>query len=119
VGSFGFERGEHYRVSQAAGDRGILPAVRAAPEDALILADGFSCREQIAQGTRRHGLHLAEVMKLARQGGTLGPRPEQRVVGRLLPLPWPARLARGVTAALAAAALAGATLATARAVRRR
>src|SRR6266568_3303109 len=109
AGSFGFGRGEHYRVSIAAGERGILPAVRAAPEDALVLADGFSCREQIAQGTDRHGLHLAEVMKLARDGGAIGPLPERRVVGRLPPLPRRARLGRGTVElglALALAALA-------------
>ena len=56
AGSFGFERGTPYEVSIAAGERGILPAVRAAPKEALVLADGFSCREQIAQGTDRRGL---------------------------------------------------------------
>ncbi|GEJ59039.1 FAD-binding and (Fe-S)-binding domain-containing protein [Anaeromyxobacter diazotrophicus] len=119
AGSFGFERGEPHRVSLAAGERGILPAVRAAPEEALILADGFSCKEQIAQGTRRRGLHLAEVLKLARQGGAPGPLPERRVVGRLPALPWRARAARGAVLALVAVAVAGAALAGARGPRRR
>jgi hypothetical protein len=43
----------------------LLPAVRKAPADWLIIADGFSCREQIAQGTDRHALHLAEVLQMA------------------------------------------------------
>ena len=65
AGSFGFEHGRRYEVSQACGERVILPAVRAAPEDSLIIADGFSCREQIAQGTGRRPLHLAQVLSLA------------------------------------------------------
>ncbi len=62
AGAFGFERGERHRVSIAVGERGILPIVRAAAPDTLVLADGFSCREQIAQGTRRRPMHLAEVL---------------------------------------------------------
>jgi Fe-S oxidoreductase len=61
AGAFGFER-EHYDVSIACGERVLLPAVRAAAEDTLIIADGFSCREQIAQATGRLALHLAEVV---------------------------------------------------------
>ena len=67
AGSFGFEHGRRYEVSQACGERVILPAVRAAPDDTLIIADGFSCREQIAQGTDRRPLHLAQVLSLAGQ----------------------------------------------------
>jgi Fe-S oxidoreductase len=65
AGAFGFERGEHCRVSLDIGERALLPAVRAAPEETLIIADGFSCREQIAQATGRRPLHLAEVMQMA------------------------------------------------------
>jgi phosphotransacetylase len=43
----------------------LLPAVRNAAKDTLIIADGFSCREQIAQTTDREALHLAEVIQLA------------------------------------------------------
>jgi FAD/FMN-containing dehydrogenase/Fe-S oxidoreductase len=64
AGSFGFER-DKYDTSQAIGELELLPAVRSAPADCLIIADGFSCREQIAQGTDRHALHLAEVLQLA------------------------------------------------------
>jgi FAD/FMN-containing dehydrogenase/Fe-S oxidoreductase len=66
AGSFGFERDkDKYDISQAIGELELLPAVRKAPPDWLIIADGFSCREQIAQGTGRHALHLAEVLQMA------------------------------------------------------
>ncbi len=64
AGSFGFEA-EKYDISVAIGELELLPAVRKAPPDWLIVADGFSCREQIAQGTNRQALHLAEVLQLA------------------------------------------------------
>jgi FAD/FMN-containing dehydrogenase/Fe-S oxidoreductase len=64
AGSFGFER-EKYEISMAIGELELLPAVRRAPPDWLIIADGFSCREQIAQGTPRRALHLAEVLRMA------------------------------------------------------
>jgi len=64
AGSFGFER-EHYDVSQAVGELVLLPAVRAASRDTLIIANGFSCREQIEQSTDRRPLHLAEVLLMA------------------------------------------------------
>ena len=64
AGSFGFEH-HKYDISAAIGELELLPAVRKAPADWLIIADGFSCREQIAQGTGRHALHLAEVLQLA------------------------------------------------------
>jgi FAD/FMN-containing dehydrogenase/Fe-S oxidoreductase len=65
AGAFGFERGEHYELSMQIGERALLPAVRSAPEGALLIADGFSCREQIAQSTGRRALHLAEVLEAA------------------------------------------------------
>ncbi len=64
AGSFGFEH-DKYDISMAIGELELLPAVRKAPPDWLIIADGFSCREQIAQGTGRHALHLAEVLHMA------------------------------------------------------
>ena len=63
AGSFGFDA-HKYDVSIAAGERVLLPAVRAATADTLIVSDGFSCREQIAQTTGRRALHLADVLKL-------------------------------------------------------
>ena len=67
AGSFGFER-DKYDVSIAIGELELLPAVRQAPPDWLIIADGFSCREQIAQCSPRRALHLAEVLQMALNG---------------------------------------------------
>ncbi len=64
AGAFGFEKA-HYDVSIACGERVLLPAVREADTDTLIIADGFSCREQIEQVGRRQALHLAEVLQMA------------------------------------------------------
>lgn len=64
AGNFGFEKG-HYEVSQAAGERVLLPAVRAADPTTAIVADGLSCRTQIGQGTERSALHLAQVLAAA------------------------------------------------------
>jgi FAD/FMN-containing dehydrogenase/Fe-S oxidoreductase len=68
AGAFGFEN-DHYAISIACGERALLPAVRNAPKETLIVADGFSCREQIAQTTDRRALHLAEVLRLALHEG--------------------------------------------------
>ena len=65
AGSFGYQAGDTYRVSMQVGERVLLPAVRAADEDTLIVADGFSCRAQIAAGTGRRALHTAQVLHLA------------------------------------------------------
>ena len=64
AGPFGFEK-EKYAVSQAIGERVLLPAVRQAGPDMLVVSDGFSCREQIVQATGRHAIHLAEALQLA------------------------------------------------------
>jgi Fe-S oxidoreductase len=64
AGPFGFER-EKYSIAQAVGERVLLPAVRQAPPDTLIVSDGFSCREQIFQSTGCRALHLAEAIQLA------------------------------------------------------
>ena len=61
AGNFGVERG-HYDVSVAVAETALLPAVRAADADAVILADGFSCRTQIEQLADRPSLHLAELL---------------------------------------------------------
>ena len=65
AGAFGYEQGPRYEVSRTLGERVLLPAVRAASADTLIVADGFSCREQIRQGTGRRAVHLAEVVRSA------------------------------------------------------
>jgi Fe-S oxidoreductase len=64
AGSFGFER-EHYDLSLALAERRLAPAVRALPPDALIIAPGVSCRQQIEHTTGRRPLHPAEVMSQA------------------------------------------------------
>ncbi len=61
AGSFGFEA-DHYELSLQVGELALLPAVRRAAPDTLIVADGFSCREQIWQATGRRALHLAEAL---------------------------------------------------------
>jgi len=71
AGAFGFEK-EKYEVSVAIGELELLPAVRQASPEALIIADGFSCREQISQCTDRHALHLAEVIQMALSDGPHG-----------------------------------------------
>ncbi|HLN81335.1 MAG TPA: FAD-binding and (Fe-S)-binding domain-containing protein, partial [Thermoanaerobaculia bacterium] len=69
AGAFGFEK-SHFAVSVAIGERVLFPEVRKAAPETLVVADGFSCREQIAQGTGRRALHLAEVMRLAMEEET-------------------------------------------------
>ena len=61
AGDFGFERG-HYEVSMACAEHALLPAVRRAEPTTMVLADGFSCRTQIAHGSDREAKHLAEVL---------------------------------------------------------
>lgn len=61
AGPFGFEK-DKFAVSQALGERVLLPAVRAASGEALIVTDGFSCREQIAQNSARRAVHFAEII---------------------------------------------------------
>jgi Fe-S oxidoreductase len=61
AGSFGFERNK-YEISQAAAERSLLPKVRQSPEATIILANGFSCREQIEQGSGRRTMHVAELL---------------------------------------------------------
>jgi Fe-S oxidoreductase len=64
AGAFGFEK-DNYEVSQAIGERVLLPAIREESAETLIVADGFSCREQIKQATGRNAMHLAELLQLA------------------------------------------------------
>jgi FAD/FMN-containing dehydrogenase/Fe-S oxidoreductase len=66
AGSFGYEA-EHYEVSMRMAELSLLPAVRAAAPEALIVADGTSCRHQVADGTGRRALHVARVLASALQ----------------------------------------------------
>jgi FAD/FMN-containing dehydrogenase/Fe-S oxidoreductase len=64
AGSFGYEA-DHYGISMQIGERALLPAVRAAAADTLVVADGFSCRQQIVHATGRRALHIAQLLQIA------------------------------------------------------
>ena len=64
AGSFGYEA-EHYEVSMKMAEASLLPAVRDAAAETLIVADGTSCRHQIADGTGRKAIHVARVLAQA------------------------------------------------------
>jgi Fe-S oxidoreductase len=69
AGAFGYEA-RHYEISMRMGEVSLLPAVRNAPSQTLIVADGFSCRHQIRDGSGRTPMHAAQVLERA-----LGPAP--------------------------------------------
>jgi Fe-S oxidoreductase len=112
AGSWGFEKGK-YGISMDCGEQALLPAVRDAGPDTLVVADGFSCKTQIADaGTRRHALHTGQVMKMARE--------HISVVQTLQP-PAPhfrQQIRRAATAALPVIAAAAVTAAVTRSTRR-
>ncbi|MGH9559917.1 MAG: FAD-binding and (Fe-S)-binding domain-containing protein, partial [Terracidiphilus sp.] len=64
AGSFGFEAA-HYEVAMKVGEHDLLPRIRNAKPDTLVVTNGFSCREQIRQATDRTPLHFAELARLA------------------------------------------------------
>jgi FAD/FMN-containing dehydrogenase/Fe-S oxidoreductase len=113
AGSWGFEQG-HHEISMQCGEQALLPAVRDAAHDTLIVADGFSCKTQIEQSdVGRRALHVAQAMKMAREYGRDGYRsglPEEPYAG--------VRPSAGARTRIARAAVVGATAAaTAMAVR--
>jgi len=109
AGGWGYETG-HYDVSVACGERALLPKVREAPAETLLVADGFSCRSQIEQcDTGRRALHAGQVLALAREHGPAGPpgpRPERAAP----PRPQQGSRAGSAWAAAGIAAVAGAAL---------
>jgi FAD/FMN-containing dehydrogenase/Fe-S oxidoreductase len=117
AGSFGFEA-SHYDISVKIGEHKLLPIVRDAPADTLLIADGFSCKTQVEQLTDRRALHTAQVIKMAMDhgpDGVSGSRPEHdypdvRVDGR--------RAAPGLVGAGVGLAAAGALAARRLAARR-
>jgi len=118
AGSWGFEA-EHYDLSMQIGEHSLLPRVREAPPDELVVADGFSCKTQIEDArVGRRALHVAEVLKLAREhgpGALASPYPE-RLLGDGRPRPTARRrAARAAARALALGAAAGLVAAGARA----
>ena len=64
AGSFGYHA-DTIEVSQKMGELSLLPAVRKAPADALIVADGTSCRHQIFDGSKREAAHVARVLAMS------------------------------------------------------
>jgi Fe-S oxidoreductase len=74
AGSFGYEA-EHFDVSKAMAEAALLPAVRGAPADCWIVADGTSCRHQILDGAGVESLHVAQVLAAALDPG---PSPRER-----------------------------------------
>jgi Fe-S oxidoreductase len=63
AGTFGYEA-EHYEISRQMAERRLLPAVRAAEAETIIVAAGLSCRQQIGHGKNgRSALHPAEVLR--------------------------------------------------------
>jgi Fe-S oxidoreductase len=80
AGAWGYEPG-HYEVSMVCAERVLLPKIRAAASDTLVVADGFSCKTQIEQSdVDRCALHVAQVVQLAQtRGAELEPFPERRV----------------------------------------
>jgi Fe-S oxidoreductase len=109
AGAWGYEK-RHYDVSMACAERALLPAVRDAAPQTLVVSDGFSCRSQIAQSDAGRGtLHVAQVLQLAHRLGPSGP-PGRFPEEAALPLDAPRRRLRyaalvgGTAAALAGAA---------------
>jgi FAD/FMN-containing dehydrogenase/Fe-S oxidoreductase len=113
AGSFGYET-EHYDVAMKIGEQVLLPAIRKAPADTLIVADGFSCREQVRHATSRWAMHPAEVLALAVEshGDLPSGMPDQRYLEE------PARPDLKTAGLVAASFAAGALLATVAAARR-
>jgi FAD/FMN-containing dehydrogenase/Fe-S oxidoreductase len=82
AGAFGFEE-KNLEVSLRVGERVLIPKVRGAADETLIVADGFSCREQIAQTTKREAMHFAQLLLMALREGPRGlrdPLPEKRYI---------------------------------------
>jgi FAD/FMN-containing dehydrogenase/Fe-S oxidoreductase len=111
AGSWGFERGKH-AISMDCGEQGLLPAVRKADPDTFVVADGFSCKTQISDaGTGREALHVAQLMKLAREQDATAPRtaaPKGRPSVFARPAPSLLRRSARVAAVVATVAAVGA-----------
>jgi Fe-S oxidoreductase len=105
AGPFGFEEGQKHDISVARAEQLLLPAVRRADRLALIVADGFSCREQIRDLSNRRALHLAEVIRLAQRSREVDRQqaPERRSQTLI-----PEALARPTSPLRGAAVIAGA-----------
>jgi Fe-S oxidoreductase len=119
AGSWGFERG-HHEVSMQCGELGLLPAVREAADDTVVVANGFSCKTQLEQSdVERSALHIAQVMKMAREHGPDGYRggPPELACARSRPVT-DARGWRTALIVLGAGAAVGGLAAAGRSARR-
>jgi Fe-S oxidoreductase len=99
AGSFGFESGK-YDVSMKIGERKYLPAARKAPADTLLVADGFSCREQVEQGAGRKAMHVAELANLAIGRAHVLERRRRKLSPKLFKYPVPQIAVTAAAAAL-------------------
>jgi FAD/FMN-containing dehydrogenase/Fe-S oxidoreductase len=119
AGSWGYEAG-HYEISMQCGELGLLPRVRELDEETIVVADGFSCKTQIEQGsTGRRALHVAQVLKLAREHGPRGPEgPKPELLYHEVH-PRPSLPRRAAKVALLVAAAAGAAAFFSATMRRR
>ncbi|MFL5864583.1 MAG: hypothetical protein ACJ780_28120 [Solirubrobacteraceae bacterium] len=110
AGSWGFENG-HHEISMQCGEQALLPAVRNAAEQTIVVANGFSCKTQIEQSdANREALHVAQVMKMAREHGPqgyTGGRPEAPYYGVRPAAPARRRVGVGAVGVGAAAVAAG------------
>jgi FAD/FMN-containing dehydrogenase/Fe-S oxidoreductase len=115
AGSWGFEQG-HHEISMQCGEQALLPAVRDVDQETIVVANGFSCKTQIHQSDAgRNALHVAQLMKMAREQGPDGYRagpPEQPYYEQRPKPPARMRAARvGAVVAVALTAAGGAALA--------
>lgn len=82
AGAFGYAA-DTYDVSLAMAELSLLPAIRREDAETLVVADGTSCRHQIADGTGREALHVARVLAMsieaARPGRAAAPRKEKEI----------------------------------------
>ena len=85
AGAFGYQA-ETIDVSKAMAELSLLPAVRAVAPDTMIVADGTSCRHQIADGTGRAALHVAEVLAMSVRAATTEPASQPRAQAEPLAL---------------------------------
>jgi FAD/FMN-containing dehydrogenase/Fe-S oxidoreductase len=119
AGSWGFEAGK-YGISISCGEQALLPAVRSAAEETIVVANGFSCKTQIEQsGSGRRALHVAQVMKLARERGSAGGKPEDGYYGAKPAAPRDLRVKRAVALAAAGALAVALSVGGVSAARRR
>jgi FAD/FMN-containing dehydrogenase/Fe-S oxidoreductase len=77
AGSFGYEA-EHFEISMKMAELSLLPSIRSSSNDTLLVADGTSCRQQIADGTGRSPVHVARVLEQALASSRAAPSPGTR-----------------------------------------